>query len=45
MKTRFITSAVQRARESKIDLPFARGQRRAEMIARRKPVVEVRKSA
>lgn len=45
MKTRFIKSALQRAQDSKVELPFARGQRRAEMIARRKPQAGVRKSA
>ncbi|WP_417523041.1 hypothetical protein [Marinovum sp.] len=47
MKTRFIQSAVERAQATKIDMPFARGQRRAAMIARRKAEaqVEMRKSA
>lgn len=48
MKTRFIKSAVQRAQDCKIEMPFARGSRRAAMIARRKAAAApapVRKSA
>jgi hypothetical protein len=45
MKTRFIQSAVQRAQQSKAELPFARGTRRAAAIARRKQAAPLRKSA
>lgn len=34
MKTRFITSIVKTARDEEIRMPWARGKRRAEMIAR-----------
>ena len=45
MKTRFIQSVVQGAQTSNVEMPWARGRRRAAMIARRKAVLALRKSA
>lgn len=45
MKTRFIQSVVNGAQNSKTEMPWARGRRRAAMIARRKEAEVPRKSA
>lgn len=45
MKTRFIKSVTQGAKTSKVEMPWARGRRRAEMIARRETAQPLRKSA
>ncbi|MGY3439140.1 MULTISPECIES: hypothetical protein [unclassified Marinovum] len=45
MKTRFIQSVVKTAQTTRTEMPWERGYRREVMIARRKGVVEQRKSA
>ena len=44
-KSRFIASIVKTSREAEVQMPWARGARRAEMIARRKGLLVDRRSA
>ena len=44
-KSRFIASIVKTSREVDAQMPWTRGARRAEMIARRKGLLAVRKTA
>jgi len=43
--TRFVTSVIKSAQNDTPQMPWARGTRRAAFIAKRKGLVEVRKSA
>ncbi len=44
-QSRFIASIVKTSREADVQMPWARGARRAEMIARRKGLLDIRKTA
>lgn len=44
-KSRFIASVVKTSRDAQIEMPWARGTRRAAMIARRKGLAPGRRTA